>query len=91
MFADEHLHVEYDYFSGPFTSDDPGTYADLEAQTVNNRTEELASALAETVSTLGSIWSFSTNTTTRSTRAGHSWSSLAAMRGGCPRAVRACR
>ena len=52
VFADEDLSVEYDYFDGRYTSDDPGTYADLQAQTVNNRTEEWPHALGAVVSAL---------------------------------------
>ena len=40
VFADEELRVENDYFPARFEFDETGTYADLGAATVHNRTEE---------------------------------------------------
>ena len=51
VFADADLTVEYDYFQTEvFIVDDPGTYADLEARTEQNRTEEWQHTLGEVVS-----------------------------------------
>jgi SAM-dependent methyltransferase len=51
VFADEDLTIEHDYFqSEPFNFDDPGTYADLEAHTEHNRTEEWQHTLGDVVS-----------------------------------------
>ena len=50
VFADDDLTVERDYFERkPLVFDDPGTYADLEAETVNDRTEEWQHPLSEVV------------------------------------------
>ncbi len=49
VFADEDLTVEYDYFHHGNEFDDPGTYADLKAQTVHNRTEEWQHPLSDVV------------------------------------------
>ena len=94
VFADEDLSVEYDYFDGRYTSDDPGTYADLQAQTVNNRTEEWPHALGAVVSALldaGLDLEFLHEHDYTLyprwpflVRTGHD-------RGGCPRGIRACR
>jgi SAM-dependent methyltransferase len=52
VFGDDDLTVTYDYFSSgePQVWDEPGTYADLEADTVHNRTYEWNHALGEVVS-----------------------------------------
>jgi 2-polyprenyl-3-methyl-5-hydroxy-6-metoxy-1,4-benzoquinol methylase len=50
VFADDDLTVERDYFQGAFLYDDPGTYADLEAKTEHNRTEEWEHPLGDVVS-----------------------------------------
>jgi SAM-dependent methyltransferase len=51
VFADEDLTIEHDYFqTEPFAFDDPGTYADLEADTEHNRTEEWQHTLGDVVS-----------------------------------------
>ncbi len=52
VFGDEDLTVAYDYFRGeePEVWDEPGTYADLEAETVFNRTYEWNHTLGEVVS-----------------------------------------
>jgi 2-polyprenyl-3-methyl-5-hydroxy-6-metoxy-1,4-benzoquinol methylase len=51
VFADEDLALEHDYFqTEPLTFDDPGTYADLEAHTKHNRTEEWVHPLGDVVS-----------------------------------------
>lgn len=53
VFADEDLTVAYPYFNeGPLTWDDPGTYADLTAQTVHNRSIEWNHGLGDVVSAL---------------------------------------
>jgi SAM-dependent methyltransferase len=53
VFADDDLTVERDYFQHePFLYDEPGTYADLEAPTEHNRTEEWEHGLGEVVSAL---------------------------------------
>jgi SAM-dependent methyltransferase len=50
VFADDDLTVERDYFEDkPLVFDDPGTYADLRAETVNDRTEEWQHPLSEVV------------------------------------------
>jgi SAM-dependent methyltransferase len=50
VFADEDLTVERDYFdSNALVFDDPGTYAELEAKTVNDRTEEWQHPLSEVI------------------------------------------
>lgn len=51
VFGDEDLSVVYDYFQKePIVWDEPGTYADLEAETVHNRTYEWNHTLADVVS-----------------------------------------
>ncbi len=51
VFGDDGLTVEHDYFRDePMVWDDPGTYADLEAETVNNKTFEWNHGLGEVVS-----------------------------------------
>jgi SAM-dependent methyltransferase len=51
VFADEDLSVAHAYFhEGPFVWDEPGTYADLEAPTVHNRSIEWGHGLGEVVS-----------------------------------------
>ena len=51
VFGDDDLTIEHDYFqTEPLTFDDPGTYADLEARTEHNRTEEWVHPLGEVVS-----------------------------------------
>jgi SAM-dependent methyltransferase len=53
VFGDQDLTIEHDYFqTDPLLFDDPGTYADLEAQTDHNRTEEWVHPLGEVVSAL---------------------------------------
>jgi SAM-dependent methyltransferase len=53
IFADEDLTVAYPYFNdGPLTFDEPGTYADLTAPTVHNRSIEWNHGLGEVVSAL---------------------------------------
>jgi SAM-dependent methyltransferase len=53
VFADEDLTIEHDYFSTePFIFDDPGTYADVDARTEHNRTEEWAHPLGDVVSAI---------------------------------------
>ena len=51
-FGDEDLTVVDDYFQGeePYVWDEPGTYADFEAETVHNRTYEWNHALGHVVS-----------------------------------------
>ena len=52
-FADKDLTLEYDYFRAPegvVFDDGGGTYADLSAKTVNNRTQEWQHPLGEVVS-----------------------------------------
>jgi SAM-dependent methyltransferase len=52
VFGEEDLNVANDYFQGeePQVWDEPGTYADLEADTVHNRTYEWNHTLGEVVS-----------------------------------------
>lgn len=52
IFGDDDLTVEHDYFGGdaPQVWDDPGTYADLGAETVHNVTYEWNHTLGEVVS-----------------------------------------
>jgi SAM-dependent methyltransferase len=51
VFGDDDLTIEHDYFqTEPFNFDDPGTYADLEARTEHNRTEEWQHPLGDVVS-----------------------------------------
>ena len=52
VFGDEDLTVAHDYFHGeePEVWDEPGTYADLDAETVHNRTYEWNHTLGEVVS-----------------------------------------
>ncbi len=51
VFGDDGLTLEHDYFhGGPMVWDDPGTYADFEAETVHNRTYEWNHPLGEVVS-----------------------------------------
>jgi SAM-dependent methyltransferase len=50
VFSDDHLTVEHDYFQREaFAFDDPGTYADMAAETTQNRTEEWQHTLGEVV------------------------------------------
>lgn len=51
VFGDEDLTAVHDYFAGeePQVWDEPGTYADFEAETVHNRTYEWNHALGEVV------------------------------------------
>ena len=50
VFGDEELTVTYDYFQeGPEVWDEAGTYADLDAETVNNRTYEWHHTLGDVV------------------------------------------
>ncbi|MGH3090418.1 MAG: class I SAM-dependent methyltransferase [Rubrobacteraceae bacterium] len=51
VFGDDGLAVEHDYFRDePMVWDEPGTYADFTARTVNNRTYEWNHGLGEVVS-----------------------------------------
>lgn len=53
VFGDDDLTVEYDYFQDPGAPqvwDEPGTYADIEAETVNNKTYEWHHPIGEVVS-----------------------------------------
>jgi SAM-dependent methyltransferase len=51
VFGDDELTVTYDYFQeGPEVWDEAGTYANLEAETVNNRTYEWLHTLGDVVS-----------------------------------------
>jgi hypothetical protein len=53
MFGEEELTVERSYFErGPWLWDEPGTYADLEAETRNNRTVEWVHGIGDVVSAL---------------------------------------
>lgn len=54
VFGDEDLSVEHGYFyrSEPQVWDEPGTYADFEAETVNNRTYEWNHTLGDVISAL---------------------------------------
>ena len=51
IFGDDDLSVVHDYFAGeePDVWDEPGTYADLEAETVHNRTYEWNHTLSDVV------------------------------------------
>jgi SAM-dependent methyltransferase len=51
VFGDDDLTITHDYFqTDPLLFDDPGTYADLEAHTDHNRTEEWVHPLGDVVS-----------------------------------------
>lgn len=51
VFGDDDLTVEHDYFhSGPMVWEEPGTYADFEAETTHNKTFEWNHGLGEVVS-----------------------------------------
>lgn len=51
VFGEENLTVTYDYFQKePQVWDEPGTYADLDADTAHNRTYEMSHTLGEVVS-----------------------------------------
>lgn len=51
VFGDEDLTLDHDYFHDePLVFDEPGTYADLEAETVHNRTHEWNHTLGDVVS-----------------------------------------
>jgi SAM-dependent methyltransferase len=54
VFGDEDLSVEHGYFHRPEPQvwDEPGTYADFEAETVNNRTYEWNHTLGDVISAL---------------------------------------
>jgi SAM-dependent methyltransferase len=54
VFGDEDLSVEHGYFYRPEPQvwDEPGTYADFEAETVNNRTYEWNHTLGDVISAL---------------------------------------
>ena len=54
IFGDDDLAVEHDYFhrEEPDVWDEPGTYADFDAETVNNRTYEWQHTLGDVVSAL---------------------------------------
>ena len=54
VFGDEDLTVVHDYFHGeePEVWDEPGTYADLEAETVHNKTYEWNHSLGDVVSSV---------------------------------------
>lgn len=54
IFADEDLSIEYDYFHDPrgVEFSDPGTYADLAAETSHNVTREWAHTLADVLGAL---------------------------------------
>src|SRR5215204_6209229 len=56
VFGDEDLSVEHDYFQdeNPRVWDEPGTYADLDAETSNNVTYEWNHTLGEVVSAVSS-------------------------------------
>jgi 2-polyprenyl-3-methyl-5-hydroxy-6-metoxy-1,4-benzoquinol methylase len=49
VFGDDDLTVEYDYFHQRHEFEDAGTYADLEARTEHNKTEEWQHTLGEVV------------------------------------------
>jgi SAM-dependent methyltransferase len=49
VFGDDDLTIEHDYFHHRLEVDEPGTYADLEAPTEHNRTEEWQHSLGEVV------------------------------------------
>jgi hypothetical protein len=51
VFGDEDLTITHDYFqTDPLLFADPGTYADLDAHTDHNRTEEWVHPLGDVVS-----------------------------------------
>jgi SAM-dependent methyltransferase len=50
VFGDDDLTIRYDYFHQRREYDEPGTYADLEASTEHNRTEEWQHPLGDVVS-----------------------------------------
>lgn len=51
VFGDDDLSIEHDYFQREsFVFEDPGTYADVEARTAHNRTEEWQHPLGNVVS-----------------------------------------
>ena len=50
VFAEDELRVENDYFPARLEFDEPGTYAELGAATVHNRTEEWQHTLGDIVS-----------------------------------------
>jgi SAM-dependent methyltransferase len=52
VFGDDDLTVEQDYFHTRHEFDDPGTYADLDASTEHNRTEEWQHPLSDVVGSL---------------------------------------
>jgi hypothetical protein len=53
VFADDELSVQRSYFErGPWLWDEPGTYADPNAQTLNNRTVEWVHGIGDVVSAL---------------------------------------
>ena len=52
VFAEEELRVEHDYFPARLEFDEPGTYADLGADTDHNRTEEWQHTLGDIVSAI---------------------------------------
>lgn len=55
VFGDDDLTVTHDYFQKePFVWDEPGTYADFEAETVNNVTYEWNHTLGEVLSAVAS-------------------------------------
>jgi SAM-dependent methyltransferase len=49
IFGDEDLSIAYDYFHQPLEFESPGSYADFEAKTDNNRTEEWSHALSDVI------------------------------------------
>ena len=94
VFADDDLTVERDYFERkPLVFDDPGTYADLEAETVNDRTEEWQHPLSEVVMAVidsGLVLELLHEHDFTSPRAGRCSRSATASCA-CPRADRGCR
>ena len=52
VFGDDELDVTYDYFGGRVEFEEPGTYADLEADTTHNRTEEWPHSLGAVLSAI---------------------------------------
>ena len=50
IFADENLSIEHDYFHHRLEFEDAGSYADEQAATMNNRTEEWHHTLGDVVS-----------------------------------------
>jgi SAM-dependent methyltransferase len=53
VFADESLEFAYSYFdTGPHEWDEPGTYADLSAQTAHNRSVEWTHGLGQVISAI---------------------------------------